>query len=247
MKRFLLFILLLPMYLCVSAQSTQQADLAYRDGNYELAEQLYSQLLSQGYQSSDLYYNLGNTYYRLRRLGPSILNYERALRLDGNHADAQHNLAFVRLQTVDKIEPIPQVFFVRWFQGLQQCLPATTWGILGISCFVLLLLFFLMYVFSTRPALRKTGFSVAMVLLLCTVVFTHLAISRQHSEESCENAIVMVPTLTVKSTPDKSGTDLFVLHEGTKVNIKSSLSGWYEVSTADGNTGWLLANTIEII
>lgn len=244
------YILLLWMLLAtlpLRAASLAEADEAYIAGNYEQAIASYQAVLDEGMHTPDLYYNLGNAYFRTGKLADAILQYERTLRLDATHADAKHNLAFAQAMTVDKIDPIGTIFLVEWWATACRWLTPTAWAVSSILLFVLCLASVGCFVFAKPVWLRKTGFSVAIVALFLSVLTAFCANFRQNEIDNTSQAIVYVPTVTTKSSPDKSGNDLFILHEGTKVTIKSTLGEWSEIQTADGNTGWLLTSTIAVI
>lgn len=241
----ILFTLLAP--LSMRAASMVQADSAYMVGNYDLAVTLYEQLLDQGYRSANLHYNAGNAYFRQGKLADAIIQYERALRIDATHQDAQHNLAFAQAMTVDKIDAVGTIFLVDWWRYCYKQATADTWAYCSVALFVCCLCMVALFVFGKAIWLRKTGFSLAIVTLLFAVVTAFCASSRHAQLTNTNQAIVYVPTVTTKSSPDNSGNDLFILHEGTKVIIKSQLGTWSEIQTEDGNTGWLPASTIVII
>lgn len=248
MKRILYIVsLVLTMSLPISAQNMKSANDAYAAGNYEEAIQIYENVTKSGYESSTLYFNLGNAYYRTGKLAPSILNYERALRLDADNVDAQHNLEFVRQKTVDKIEPFATIFFVKWIEEFRNIADSNEWAYTGIIFLIILIISLFLYIFGRRIWIKKTGFGLAIATLCFTVVSLVFSYQQKKALEDNSTAIVFVPTVTIKSSPDNSGTDLFVLHEGTKLTIKSILGDWSEITTEDGNTGWILSKSIEKI
>lgn len=245
-----LYILLFSLFagvLSVQAASMAQADSAYIAGNYQQAAQQYQTLIDNGMQGVDLYYNAGNAYFRMGKIADAIIQYERALRLDATHADAKHNLAFAQAMTVDKIDPVGTIFLVNWWKTCYRLASADTWAYASVGLFLLCLVCITVFVFGKSIAWRKTGFSIAIVALLFTIITALCASSRNAEVTDTSVAIIYVPTVTTKSSPDDSGNDLFILHEGTKVVIKSSLGEWTEVMTEDGNTGWLPTQSIVVI
>lgn len=225
----------------------EKAEQAYAATEYDKALEVYNSALEMGYESADLYYNVANCYYRKGELAASILNYERALKLDPSHEDAQHNLELAQLKTVDKIDVIGSVFFVNWWNAICNIASANTWAVISIIFFIVALISLSLYIFVRKLWVRKVGFSVSLVALFFTVISLCSANSRYNVETSNASAIVFMQTVTVKSSPDNSGNDLFILHEGTKVNIKSTLGDWVEINTLDGNSGWMPASSIEVI
>ena len=224
-----------------------QGDSAYMQNDYASAIQIYEKLLEHGV-SAEVYYNLGNSYYKSDDIARAILNYERALLLKPGNADIRANLEIARSKTIDKVTPIPEVFFVTWVKSLMNTLYADTWGRLGIVFFFLLLASACLFFYSRRVAVKKIGFA-GMLLMLCLVVTANLFADYQKDKLlNRKEAIVLLPSITVRSTPDESGTSLFVLHEGHKVEIKdSTMHEWKEIRLEDGKVGWVPANSIEVI
>lgn len=238
---------LVATFLPLQAASMQEADNLYTAGNYAEAAAQYQSIVETGKTSADLYYNLGNAYYRMGKIADAIISYERALRLDATHQDAQHNLAFVQNLTIDKIDPVGTIFLVNWWKAIYRTATADVWAYVSVVLFFVCLLCVVFFVFGKQMWLRKTGFTMAIVCFFFTVVTVLCASSRQAELDDTSSAIVYVPTVTTKSSPDNSGNDLFILHEGTKVFIKSAVGEWSEVQTEDGNTGWLPSAAIVII
>jgi tetratricopeptide (TPR) repeat protein len=247
-----IYSILVALIVCLNVQAKvdfnlEKAELAYTAGEYNTALEVYNSALDMGYESADLYYNVANCYYRKGELAASILNYERALKLDPSHEDAQHNLELAQLKTVDKIDVIGSVFFVNWWNAICNIASANTWAVISIIFFIVALISLSLYIFVRKLWVRKVGFSVSLIALFFTVISLLSANSRYNVETSNTSAIVFMQTVTVKSSPDNSGNDLFILHEGTKVNIKSTLGNWVEINTLDGNSGWMPASAIEVI
>ena len=152
-----------------------------------------------------------------------------------------------KMQTVDKIEPIDRIFLAEWYSSVQNRSGSNTWAIIAIIAFVLFMVGLTLYVFSSKTFLRKLGFFGGVVLAIICILCNIFASGQKERLERREFAIVFAPTITVKSSPADSGTDLFVIHEGTKVKVRGTLSGWSEIELPDGNIGWLPSSDIEII
>ena len=247
-----IYSLFVALIVCLNVQAVgefnlDKADEAYTAGSYDTALEIYTSALDKGYESADLYYNVANCYFRKGELAASILNYERALKLDPSHDDAKHNLEFAESRTVDKIDSLGSVFLVDWWNAIANITSADAWAWIAISLFLVLLVSLSLYIFVRKMWVRKVGFSVAIVALFFTIISILCAYTRYEVETSKSEAIVFSQTVTIKSSPDSSGNDLFILHEGTKVNIKSTLGEWGEISTSDGNSGWMPASAIEVI
>ena len=224
-----------------------QGDSAYMRNDYASAIQIYESLLKKG-EAAEVYYNLGNSYYKADDIAKAILNYERALLLQPGNADIRANLEIARSKTIDKVVSVPDIFFVAWVKSLTNCLSVDAWAKLGIVFFILLLISFSLFFFSKQIIGKKSGF-IAGILFLVFTVLSNIFASEQKSELLDRNdAIVLSPSVTVRSTPSESGTGLFVLHEGHKIEIKdNSMREWKEIRLEDGKVGWIPASAIEVI
>jgi len=224
-----------------------KANKAYSVGSYTVAADLYQKVVEAGYASPELYYNLGNTYFKMNDHARAILWYERSRRLDPGNEDVNFNLNVANTKISDKIEPLPELFYKRWFNGLVMLFSVDTWAMISICTFIAGLLGLVLYLASRVLILRKIGFWAASGLFLLTASAMALAWSGYHVTISNSEAIVFAPTITVKSSPDDKSTDLFVLHEGTKVRLLDNISGWYEIRIANGSVGWLPESSLEKI
>jgi len=250
MKRIILFFsLILCFGSVVFAQSAamKQANDLYAAGNYSDAAKLYESLLVKQGVAPELYYNLGNAYYKSNETGKSILNYERALRLSPRFEDARANLELAQQKVVDNIVQAPTFFVGRWIENLIKLLTSNQWFVLSFSVFIVSLIFVLLFVFGSSLIIRKLSFYAGGSLLAVTVLAFVFAEIRKDQLIIHRDAIVMTGVVTVKSSPDKSGTDLFQLHEGTKVAIESTLGSWTEIKLGNGNIGWVEQENIEKI
>lgn len=242
----LLFSLLIISY--VSAQPLiEKANTAYSEGEFEQAAQLYKDAINQNGESATVYYNLGNTYYRLNRIAPAILSYERALLLEPGSKDIRFNLEIAKLKTVDKIEPVGEFFLTEWFTDLRNLLNTNQWSYIAITSFILLIVCLFLFFFSRKISLKKIGFFMGLLFVVICLFANVFAFEQKSMLTDRNTAIIFSATTTIKSSPDNSGNDLFILHEGTKVEIKSKLGDWTEIETVDGNIGWIQTKEIEII
>lgn len=222
-------------------------DSAYMQNDFLTAIQIYENLLQQG-ESAEVYYNLGNSYYKSGDIAHAILNYERALLLQPGNSDIRVNLEIARAKTVDKVTPVPEIFFVSWFKSLINCLSIDTWARLAIIVFILFLANLCLFLYSKSMLAKKAGFIGSSILLVLVILCNIFAYQQKKSLTERDKAIVLVPSVTVRSTPSESGTSLFVLHEGHKVEIKDdSMREWKEIRLEDGKVGWLPTSSIEVI
>ncbi len=240
----ILFILLMP--LCIAAQNDKaKADSLYAGGKYTEAAQLYESILKQG-DNAFVYYNLGNAYYRMNDLGHAILNYERAAYREPGNKDIRFNLTLARSKTVDKIEN-NEFFLSYWFQSLVNRCNSDTWGKWAILLFALMLAGFLGYVFLYSLIFRKLCFTLFCAGLVLTILFNVFALLQKQQFMDDRHAIVM-NTAKVYSTPAETGTSLFSLHEGTKVEITdNTMKNWSKIELSDGKIGWIKVSDIERI
>ena len=223
------------------------ANSYYSQGNYEQAVELYQQVLESGYEASEIYFNLGNAYFKSNMTTKAIINYERALQLEPSDEDILFNLALSQQYVIDKIEEIPEIFFKSWYRSFIQMFSSNLWAIISLASFVVGLVFFLVYFLVSKIGLKKSGFWLGILLMIISV--SSFSFSNKQKEEalSKEIAIITTPSVVVKSSPDESGTDLFVIHEGLKVTVTDNLSEWLEIKLPDGNKGWLKTTDLEII
>lgn len=251
MKRFIHILLCLAATLSAAASperpSAQQADDLYRQGNYAAAIDAYEALLADGLTNAELHYNLGNAYYREGEMGSAILHYERALRLRPSMTDAKENLALANSHTLDRITPLPEFFFVRWHRQLIAGTTPALWRTLWLVFFALLGASVVVLRLGRTLALRKAALFSTAIAALLTLAATAFLIDSTHRYNRHADAIVMEPSVEIKSSPEHQGTVKLVLHEGTKVHILDELSGWYKIQIADGTTGWCRNETAERI
>ncbi|VBB45288.1 Tetratricopeptide TPR_1 repeat-containing protein [uncultured Paludibacter sp.] len=252
-KLFLYIYIILFATFSLSAQNTvqdadvlKQANEFYKQGNYSDAAKIYESELKKGF-SAELYYNLGNAYFKSNEIGLSILNYERALRLKPDYKDAEYNLNFAKQKVVDNLGTTPSFFVKRWAISVLECFTSNQWAVISIIAFVVTLILLLLFAFSRERSRRKVSFYAAFVSIFLTLAAFTLSGVRKDQMLKHRDAIIMNGAVTVKSSPDKSGTDLFQLHEGTKVRIKSTLTNWAEIEVENGAIGWIEESTMERI
>ena len=225
----------------------ERANQAYIDGNYEAAVADYQTIEGRGYISARLYYNMGNAYYKQGQIGRAILYYNRALVVAPSMDDARYNLEIAEAQTKDKIAVVPEFFLNRWLRTFKSSISCTVWSGMSVVLFAVVLIFALLFLLGSRIKVRKAGFYGALVALLLFVVTTIFAVSSRNDIINRSGAIVMSSAISVKSSPDRAATDMFVLHEGTKVEISAEIDGWCEVTIADGKKGWTESAHLERI
>jgi tetratricopeptide (TPR) repeat protein len=219
----------------------------YSSGKYQEAFDEWNSVYSTGVRSATLDYNIGNAYFKMSNIPGAILFYERALLLKPGDEDIQYNLQIARTLAVDKFIEIPELFFVRWYNFLSLTLSANRWARISIVSFILFLITLSLYIYSSRYRNKVIGFWVSIFLLFLSISSLTFSLQNRKLVFNNPNAVIFSPLVNGKSSPDDSGTDLFVIHEGTKVTIEDEVGGWYEIRLSDGNKGWVSANSLEKI
>lgn len=224
-----------------------EANNMYKNGNYQEAIDMYQSILDGGYESVALYYNLGNAYFRTDNLGAAILNYERALQIDPSDKEIQQNLDYANSKTIDRINKVPELFITKWFNAVLGWFSLNQWGVVAIVVMVLLCACVVVF-FTTRSyTIKQVSFYSAIVMLVVIICSIINASVLKNRIENLQQAIVLEPTVVVKSSPDDNSAEKFIIHEGCKVTIEDELSDWTKVKISDGNTGWVENTYIEII
>lgn len=223
------------------------ANEAYNKGDWDLARELYLSVASQGYTSAELFYNLGNACFKDNDMPSAILYYEKARKFSPKDEDINFNLSLANSRIIDKIEPVPEFFLRKWWNGLLQVTGPDGWARAVIVLFVLFLVALGAFILANALIVRKFSFWTGMVLLiLCLFAFVAGGQSYSKAKNQTEG-IIFTPTVVVKSSPSDNSVDLFVIHEGTKVRILDRLEQWSEVRIANGSVGWVRTSDYEAI
>jgi hypothetical protein len=220
---------------------------SFSAGDYEKALESWTDIYKTGYRSAELDYNIGNAYFKLNNIPAAILFYERAYLLKPGDEDINYNLQIARTLEVDRFEEIPVLFFIRWYNLLALSLTSNTWARSSIITFILCLIFVSVYFYTSKYRLKVLGFWLSLLLAVVSLVTLTLTLRNKDLVYDSPKAIIFSPAVSGKSSPDNSGTDLFVLHEGTRVIVEDEVGEWYEIRLSDGNKGWIPANSLEII
>lgn len=240
----LLFIILFSITAWGQNSTFEKGNSAYKEGKYDEAIIAYQELLNNDKQSATVFYNLGNSYFKKGNLANAILNYERAYRLKPSDKDIKNNLKFAYAQIVDKIEIPKRYFITKWFYSITQHLHSNTWAYIGIAFWALLFLVVILFTKTTSENMRKLFFALALLSLFAAIFTFYSAHTQYKANKSETYAIVFAQNITIKSTPSNNGTDLFILHEGTKVQILDKVGNWHKIALADKREGWVPAKEI---
>ena len=246
------FVWLLLAMICLGSISAKavtknNADTEYQKGNYQQAIRDYEEVLKNG-ESAEIYFNLGNAYYRTDNITKAVLNYERARLLSPGDDDINFNLQFARSKTIDKITPESEMFFVTWYKSLVNFTSVDNWAKTGILCIVMALLLVLLYLFGPQLMLRKIGFFGGLAFFVIFLLSNLFAFQQKQALDNRTGAIIMTPSVNIKKTPAKNSADQFVLHEGTRVDIiDKGMTDWRCIRVGDGREGWIETKAIEEI
>ena len=229
-------------------------DTIFIKANTEYSNELYSnaighylEIVDQGFESAELYFNLGNAYFKSDDIPSAILFYEKAKKLDPNDDDIDFNLNVANTRIVDKIEPIPELFFKKWWRSLYNFFGANAWAKISVTGFIMFFVMLAFYLLSKILIIRKSAFYSGLIVLFVTLFTFGVAYQKYDISKNQKEAIVFTPTITVKSSPNQNSVDLFVVHEGSKVRIVEKVGGWYEIKIANGSVGWLPASSLKSI
>ena len=246
------FVWLLLAMICFGGTSAKavtknNADTEYQKGNYQQAIRDYEEILKNG-ESAEIYFNLGNAYYRTDNITKAVLNYERARLLSPGDDDINFNLQFARSKTIDKITPESEMFFITWYKSLVNFTSVDNWAKTGILCIVMALLLVLLYLFGPQLMLRKIGFFGGLAFFVIFLLSNLFAFQQKQALDNRTGAIIMAPSVNIKKTPAKNSADQFVLHEGTRVDIiDKGMTDWRCIRVGDGREGWIETKAIEEI
>ncbi len=243
-----IIILFFACSMSLNAENTKQtADIEYTKGNYQAAIQQYNNLLREGV-SADIYYNLGNAYFRTGNITQAVISYERANRLSPGDKDINFNLKFARNMTIDKIAHKSEMFFVTWYKSFVNLTSSNNWAKISIVLFLCTLLSLILYIFGSRLWMIKTSFYFAVFGFICFIATAFLSWQQKLYSQCRDGAIITTPSVAVKKTPSSGSADEMLLHEGTRVDITDrNIKGWYGIRLSDGREGWLLINQVEVI
>lgn len=223
------------------------ADSAYSNKLFEDAIAMYEEVLDQNYESAELFYNLGNAYFNVNNLPAAILYYEKAKVLAPRDADIIFNLNIANSMIPDKIEAVPEIFYIRWWKSLRDNFNLHTWTLFSLTMFIFAVILAGFFFLSHSLWIRKFSFWAGIIILLLSMTSFSITYTKYQIQSNHLEAIVFDPTITIKSSPNQLGKDLFVIHEGTKVNILGEMRGWCNIKIANGSSGWLPEGSLKRI
>ena len=221
---------------------------AYSAGNWTQALEDWNGVADTGLHSKELYYNLGNAYFKAGENARAILNYERALRLDPSDPDIRYNLDFARSLTQDRIDEVPEFILKTWTRKMGYLMSSNAWAVLSLFLLAAALALILLFLLGPTVGARRWGFFTGLVALLLALCAWGFARSQMADAGRHDEAIVLRPVTSVTSSPSADAAkSLFILHEGTKVRVLDNVSGFTSIELSDGRRGWIASADIEII
>lgn len=246
-----IFILLSPIHAATIQDTVEiwlnEGNSFYQQKKYSEAIDSYQKVIDKNFESATLYYNLGNAYFKNEENGKALLWYERALKFDPSNEDIQHNIAFVNQKLEDKIDVLPELLLTRWYNTIASSMTSNQWATFSIIAFIIILLSILTLLLVRIPWIKSSSIFVlffSLLFFIFSILFSYRnsTISEKHPE-----AIILKSVINGKSTPNESGTDLFVIHEGLKVKISDQLNDWVEIKLPNGEKGWIKYSDLEKI
>ncbi|MEX0288164.1 MAG: tetratricopeptide repeat protein [Flavobacteriaceae bacterium] len=220
---------------------------AYNEGDYEKAIEIYKQILDKGEHSAALYYNLGNSYYKLNQVAPSIYYYEKALLLKPNDPEIENNLSYAQNMTLDAIEVLPETGLAKIYQNVTGRLSFDQWSYVAVVFMILFVIAYIAFYYLSYATHKRIAFISSFVFLVVSVAALSFAFMQYAHYNSQQPAIVFSEEVSVKSEPNRRSAEAFVLHEGTKVNVLEELNDYNKIQLVDGKTGWIPSDEIKLL
>jgi len=250
MKKTLFFLCMLLSITAVVAQTStailfEKANKSYKDGKYNEAIKLYQEIEAKDSVSSTLYYNIANSYYKLNSVANTIYYYEKALKLDPLNTDASNNLEFARRMTIDNIEELPKTFLQRLEANYIQKLSYNQWSSLAVFLSFLASILFLLFYVSSISNRKRIYFLTSILSFFLLAISVFISYNQYQKAIKTKTAIIFSSKVSVNNAPTLNSNEVFVLHEGTKVNILDALDNWKKIKLADGKIGWISANALK--
>ena len=248
--KYLLILLFTGSFTVVAGQqaalqdSLARGNQLYTSGKYAEAAKTYEAIAAKGFESFELYYNLGNALFKSNNITFAILNYERALKLSPTNEDARFNLEMAKRQVVDNIDLLPEPGFLRWWHELINSKPADSWGNHTLVSFFLFLLLFALFLFATTIRNKQLTFWFSVIALTYSLITFSFGSTQRSKLVHHNSGVITERSVRMKGSPSESGTELFILHDGLSVQITDKLGDWIEIRLADGNKGWVKESSL---
>tara|TARA_R110002050_G_scaffold16719_2_gene50562 strand:- start:24512 stop:25270 length:759 start_codon:yes stop_codon:yes gene_type:complete len=244
------FILILCISFCGLAQNNmlfEKANKAYNEGSYDEAAKDYLAILENGEHSAELYFNLGNVYYKQNQIAPSIYYYEKALLLKPNDPEIKNNLAYAQNMTLDAIEVMPETGLSKLYKSATSYFSFEQWAYTSILLMVLFVIGYLLYYFLTYATHKRIAFIISVLCFFLAMLTIVIAYTKYQDFNADQPAIIFDEEVIVKSEPNERSEETFRLHQGTKVLVLEQLNNWQKIRIADGKTGWLPSESMKLL
>jgi tetratricopeptide (TPR) repeat protein len=241
---YLLLLLALPLFSLANDQTNMlfaKGNDQYAKAKYQEAVQTYQAILNDGYQSATVYFNLGNAYYKLGEIPSALLYYEKAHKLAPGDDDIIFNIQLTNLKTTDKVDAAPELFLTKWWEAFILCCSLGTLTVFSVLFFIAGFGILILYLFAPSVNIKKTSFYAGLTLVFLGLITILMAGNQVHYFASHRQAIVFNNAATVKSEPSAASKNLFVIHDGTKVDVLENNNGWMRIQLSNGNEGWIMA------
>ena len=224
-----------------------EGNALYNQGNYAEAIEKYTSIINNGSESAELYYNLGNAYYKINDIANSIFYFEKSLLLDPNNNETINNLSFSQNMTIDRIETVPVNQVSKFISKFTNLFDYNTWFLISILFEFLSLIVFSLYLFNKNSNTKKRYFSIGSIFLFCFIIFLILSVNLKSEYKKNNPAILFDSRISFKSEPNERSEELFLLNEGTKVNVLEKINEWSLIELSNGSKGWILNSTYQLI
>jgi tetratricopeptide (TPR) repeat protein len=224
-----------------------QATDSYNNGDYQKAIEYYLEILENGKHSSELYFNLGNAYYKLNQIAPSIYNYEKALLLSPNDAEIKNNLSYAQNMTLDAIETLPETGLAKIYKSMTEIMSFDEWSYTAVVFMILFALLYIAFYYFRYATQKRIAFISSIAALLISIGSAAFAFVQYNDFKSDQPAIVFSSEVQIKAEPNQRSEQIFILHEGTKVNVLEELNEWKKIKIIDGKTGWVTSESIRLL
>ncbi len=217
----------------------QEANSFYEKEQYQEAIDIYEELSNNDITSSELYYNLGNAYYRVNNIGLSIYNYSRALKLNPNDDDIKFNLEIAKLKAIDKFDEVPKFFLDDLSKTIANLFNESTWTIINVFIAIFVGIFLILFNISRDLLLKKLSLVLTLLFIVLFILSSYFGYKQSNYQYKSTNGVIISPSAYIKSGPDDKSTDILILHEGTTFELLEEYKVWNKVRLSDGNIGWI--------
>jgi tetratricopeptide (TPR) repeat protein len=236
---------------CVSAQKGDalfnEATEAYNKGEFDVAIKLYHRILEGGEHSAALYFNMGNSYYKINKIPESIYYFEKSLLLNPKDEEVKTNLGYAQNMTLDAIDSLPQTNISKFYKNITQTFSFDGWAYLSIIFLILFVLLYIAFYYFEYSSRKRWAFITSILFLVLSITSFAFAFIVQEDFNANNPAIVFADEIEIKAEPNESSQEVFTLHAGTKVNVVEKLNDWNKIKLTDGETGWIPSKEIKLL